>query len=74
MPRMLTHAPACRAPAQNMGFVYQQRRVELVARLLGTAGRLGLRDEFAHDAVLLMDRTMSTQLEVRGGSRGDPCA
>jgi hypothetical protein len=47
-----------------MGFVYQQRRVELVSRLLGVAARLGLKDEFAHDAVLLMDRTMSTQLEV----------
>jgi hypothetical protein len=50
---------------QNMGFLYQQRRVDLVHRLLNTAAALGLVDDFAHDAVLLMDRTMSTSLQAR---------
>lgn len=62
-PRHLTLLPpAC---TQNMGFVYRQRRVELVGNVLTCAARLGLKDEFAHDAVLLMDRTMSTQLQAR---------
>ena len=47
-----------------MGFVYQQRRVELVARVLSYAARLGLADDYVHDAVLLMDRTMSTSLQA----------
>ncbi len=50
---------------QNMGFMYQQRRVELVGRTLNFAARLGLVDEYAHDAILLMDRTMSTSLQAR---------
>lgn len=50
---------------QNMGFMYQQRRVELVGRTLSFAARLGLVDEYAHDAILLMDRTMSTSLQAR---------
>lgn len=49
---------------QNMGFLYQQRRLELVHRLLTTGARLGLIDDYAHDAVLLMDRTMSTSLQA----------
>jgi pentatricopeptide repeat domain-containing protein 1 len=53
---------------QNMGFVYLQRRGELVLRTLGLARELGLREEAAHDAVLLLDRTMSTQALVRGGN------
>ena len=52
-----------------MGFVYRQRRVELVGSVLTCAARLGLKDEFAHDAVLLMDRTMSTQLQARPSRR-----
>ncbi len=48
-----------------MGFMYQQRRVELVARVLHFAARLGLADDYVHDAVLLMDRTMSTSLQAR---------
>lgn len=52
------------ANAQNMGFLYQQRRVELVARVLKFAAQLGLADDYVHDAVLLMDRTMSTSLQA----------
>lgn len=47
-----------------MGFLYQQRRVELVARVLNFAAQLGLADDYVHDAVLLMDRTMSTSLQA----------
>lgn len=54
----------CVGSPQNMGFVYQQRRVELVARVLSYAARLGLADDYVHDAVLLMDRTMSTSLQA----------
>ncbi|KAK9820095.1 hypothetical protein WJX72_006068 [[Myrmecia] bisecta] len=50
---------------QNMGFGYLQRRSELVAMALLHVQRLGMKDEVAHDAVLLMDRTMSTSLQVK---------
>lgn len=49
---------------QNMGFAYLQRRSELVATAAEYIARLGLKDEVGHDAILLMDRTMSTSLQV----------
>lgn len=49
---------------QNMSFAYLQRRGELVNTALAYARSLGLKDEVAHDAMLLMDRTMSTSLQV----------
>lgn len=50
---------------QHMALPYLQRRPQLVATCLNQAAQLGLKDEVSHDAVLLMDRTMSTGLEVR---------
>lgn len=50
---------------QNMSFSYLQRRGELVTTALAYARNLNLKDEVAHDAMLLMDRTMSTSLQVR---------
>ena len=47
-----------------MSFGYLQRRGELVNTALAYARNLGLKDEVAHDAMLLMDRTMSTSLQV----------
>lgn len=47
-----------------MGFSYLQRRSELVANTLRMGQALGLKEEVVHDAVLLMDRTMSTSLQV----------
>ena len=49
---------------QHMALPYLQRRPQLVAICLNQAAQLGLKDEVSHDAVLLMDRTMSTGLEV----------
>lgn len=49
---------------QNMGFGYLQRRGELATNMLRIGQVFGLREEVAHDAVLLMDRTMSTSLQV----------
>ena len=56
--------------AQNMSFAYLQRRPELVATALAYAQQLMMKDEVAHDAVLLMDRTMSTSLQVRRAASG----
>lgn len=49
---------------QNMGFSYLQRRSELVSNIMRMAEAFGLRQEVAHDAILLMDRTMSTSIQV----------
>ena len=49
---------------QHMALPYLQRRPQLVATCLNQAAQLGLKDEVSHDAVLLMDRTMSTGLQV----------
>ena len=49
---------------QNMSFAYLQRRPELVNTALSYAQQLLMKDEVAHDAILLMDRTMSTSLQV----------
>ena len=48
-----------------MGFAYLQRRSELVTTALSYSQQLLTKDEVAHDAILLMDRTMSTSLQVR---------
>ena len=47
-----------------MGFPYLQRRSELVSSIMRMAQTFGLRQEVAHDAILLMDRAMSTSLQV----------
>jgi len=47
-----------------MGFAYLQRRSELVARCADLTATLGTRSEAGHDAVLLMDRVMSTSLAL----------
>ena len=52
---------------QHMALPFLQRRPQLVATCLTQAAQLGLKDEVSHDAVLLMDRTMSTGLEVWAG-------
>ncbi|KAL3156639.1 hypothetical protein ABBQ38_000922 [Trebouxia sp. C0009 RCD-2024] len=57
---------------QHMAVPYLQRRPQLVATCLTQAAQLGLKDEVSHDAVLLMDRTMSTGLEVVAG-RSNRC-
>ena len=49
---------------QNMGFGYLQKRGELVSSVLQMGQAFGLNEEVAHDAILLMDRTMSTQIQV----------
>jgi pentatricopeptide repeat domain-containing protein 1 len=49
---------------QNMGCAYLQRRADLVGRCLAGAAALGARDDAGHDAVLLMDRVMSTSLAL----------
>ena len=49
---------------QNMGFAYLQRRSQLVARCADVAAALGVKPEAGHDAVLLMDRVMSTSLAL----------
>ena len=58
---------------QHMALPYLQRRPQLVATCLAQAAQLGLKDEVSHDAVLLMDRTMSTGLEVRPHPPPFPC-
>lgn len=45
---------------QVMGLDYLQQRSGLVSQLLDFGGKLGLKDEVVHDAVLLMDRTISS--------------
>jgi len=52
--------------AQHMGVSYLTNRMGLVAELLAWADRLRLPEEVAHDAVLLMDRFMSTETQARG--------
>ena len=49
---------------QNMGYPYLQRRGELVAAVLRQSQSFGMREEIAHDGILLMDRIMSTSLQV----------
>ena len=49
---------------QNMGYSYLQRRGELVANILSQSITFGLREEVAHDAILLMDRIMSASVQV----------
>ena len=49
---------------QNMSFAYLQRRPELVHTAMVFSQQLHMKDEVAHDAILLMDRTMSTSLQV----------
>ena len=50
-----------------------QVRPATVSRLLELSHKLGLRDEVAHDAVLLTDRTASQgkQVSGRGGDGGE---
>jgi hypothetical protein len=50
---------------QNMSYSYLQRRNELVSQALDVAIKLGATEEVAHDAVLLMDRVMSTSLDLQ---------
>ena len=57
-----------------MALPYLQRRPQLVASCLQQAAQLGLKDEVSHDAVLLMDRTMSTGLEVTMSLLHEPLA
>lgn len=47
---------------QNMGYNYLQRRKNLIQSCLAINMKLGGPEESAHDAVLLMDRVMSTTL------------
>lgn len=49
---------------QNMGFSYLQKRSELVAHCRTLVAQLGVKAEACHDAVLLMDRVMSTSLAL----------
>ena len=58
---------------QHMALPYLQRRPQLVASCLHQSAQLGLKDEVSHDAVLLMDRTMSTGLEVCPSHALIPC-
>lgn len=50
---------------QSMGVGYTAARAGLVAVLLEAGGKLKIRDDIAHDAVLLMDRAMSGNMKVR---------
>lgn len=50
---------------QNMSYSYLQSRNELVSQALDVATKLGAKEEVAHDAVLLMDRVMSTSLDLQ---------
>ena len=47
---------------QNMGFEYLQKRAALAQSCVRINRNLGSHDEVAHDAILLMDRVMSTSL------------
>jgi pentatricopeptide repeat domain-containing protein 1 len=49
---------------QHMGPAFVQHRGALVGAILEKGGALGLRDEVVHDAVLLLDRTGSTGVQV----------
>ena len=49
---------------QNMGYAYLQRRSDLVADVLRQSQTFGMREEIAHDGILLMDRIMSTSLQA----------
>ena len=49
---------------QNMGLPYLQRRADLVGQTVHLVDTLGFQDEVAHDAVLLMDRFMSSTMQV----------
>lgn len=50
---------------QSMGSAYTAARPGLVSLLLVAGERLSVRDDVAHDSVLLMDRVMSASLKVR---------
>ncbi|KAK9863821.1 hypothetical protein WJX84_002381 [Apatococcus fuscideae] len=50
---------------QNMGLPYLQRRADLVGQTVHLVDTLGFQDEVAHDAVLLMDRFMSSTMQVQ---------
>lgn len=50
---------------QAMGLTYLQHRTQLVSQLIDYGKKLNLKDEIAHDAVLLMDRTMSTAIQIK---------
>ncbi|CAD7704480.1 unnamed protein product, partial [Ostreobium quekettii] len=50
---------------QAMGLTYLQHRTRLVGSVIRYTRQLGLGDEIAHDAVLLMDRTMSTAIQIK---------
>jgi pentatricopeptide repeat domain-containing protein 1 len=47
---------------QNMGFPYLQQRASLIQNCIAVNNKLDGPEECAHDAVLLMDRVMSTSL------------
>ncbi len=49
---------------QNMGLPYLQQRADLINRTAHLVESLGAQDESAHDAVLLMDRVMSSSMKV----------
>ncbi|GMH40845.1 hypothetical protein BSKO_08749 [Bryopsis sp. KO-2023] len=50
---------------QAMGLTYLQHRTQLVSQLIQYGKELALKEEIAHDAVLLMDRTMSTAIQIK---------
>lgn len=50
---------------QAMGLTYLQHRASLVEKLFIYGKKLHLREEVAHDAILLMDRAMSTSIQVK---------
>ena len=49
---------------QNMGMPYLQQRADLIDRTTHLVETLGSADDAAHDAVLLMDRVMSSSMKV----------
>ena len=49
---------------QNMGYPYLQKRAHLIKSCLAINSKLGAPEESGHDAVLLMDRVMSTTLNL----------
>ncbi|WIA41856.1 hypothetical protein OEZ86_009182 [Tetradesmus obliquus] len=50
---------------QSMGMGYTAARAGLVSLLLEAGSKLKIRDDVAHDAVLLMDRAMSASMKVQ---------
>ena len=50
---------------QNMGIPYLHQRADLVGRTAQLVDTLGFQAEVAHDAVLVMDRFMSTTMQVQ---------